>query len=161
MNQLQNLLASDCKVKYIGCTDRIGNYEFKVAHNDIEYTVILQQDTYEWNRQFTVKIGYVQNRIGIPVPKMRELIEGYDHFLERLKLSIKNTLIRDWYKCVWIRDNQSLEVSKEVYSDIYMAENELRAFVSRVMIGYFGIEWHDRLEFYKFYKSILNRLNFH
>ena len=154
MARIETLHALDCKVKYIGCTDRIGNFEFKVSCNDVEYTVIFQMDTYEWNRQFTIKIGYSQIRIGIPVPQMREKIAGYDHFLERLKISIKNELIRDWYKCVWIKDNQSLELSGEVYSDIYMAENELRAFISRIMIGHFGIEWHDRPEFYKLKTSI-------
>lgn len=154
MARIETLLAPDCKVKYIGCTDRIGNFEFKVSNNDIEYTVIFQMDTYEWNRQFTIKIGYSQIRIGIPVPQMCDRIEGYDHFLERLKICIKNALIRDWYKCVWIKDNQSLELSKEVYSDIYMAENELRAFISRIMIEHFGIEWHDRPEFYKLKASI-------
>lgn len=154
MARIEALSAPDCKVKYIGCTDRIGNFEFKVSYNDIEYTVIFQMDTYEWNRQFTIKIGYSQIRIGIPVPQMRDRIEGYDHFLEKLKISIKNSLIRDWYKCVWIKDNQSLELSREVYSDIYMAENELRAFVSRIMIEHFGIDWHDRPEFYKLKASI-------
>ena len=71
-----------------------------------------------------------------------------------MKIGIKNALIRDWYKCVWIKDSQSLELSKEVYSDIYMAENELRAFISRIMIEHFGIEWHDRPEFYKLKASI-------
>lgn len=154
MARIETLLCPDCKVKYIGCTDRIGNFEFKVTHNDVEYTVIFQMDTYEWNRQFTIKIGYSQIRIGIPVPQMRERVKGYDHFLERLKIGIKNALIRDWYKCVWIKDSQSLELSKEVYSDIYMAENELRAFISRIMIEHFGIEWHDRPEFYKLKASI-------
>ncbi len=154
MARIETLFGSDCKVKYIGCTDRIGNFEFKVSYKDVEYTVIFQMDTYEWNRQFTIKIGYSQIRIGIPVPQMREKIVGYDHFLERLKISIKNALIRDWYKCVWIKDNQSLELSREVYSDIYMAENELRAFISRIMIEHFGIDWHDRPEFYKLKASI-------
>lgn len=35
-----------------------------------------------------------------------------------------------------------------------MAENELRAFISRIMIEHFGIEWHDRPEFYKLKASI-------
>ena len=35
-----------------------------------------------------------------------------------------------------------------------MAENELRAFVSRIMIEHFGIDWHDRPEFYKLKASI-------
>lgn len=154
MARIETLFGSDCKVKYIGCTDRIGNFEFKVSYIDVEYTVIFQMDTYEWNRQFTIKIGYSQIRVGIPVPQMSEKIAGYDHFLEKLKISIKNSLIRDWYKCVWIKDNQSLELSRDVYSDIYMAENELRAFVSRIMIEHFGIDWHDRPEFYKLKASI-------
>lgn len=154
MARIEALSAPDCKVKYIGCTDRIGNFEFKVSYKNIEYTVIFQMDTYEWNRQFTIKIGYSQIRVGIPVPQMREKIAGYDHFLEKLKINIKNSLIRDWYKCVWIKDNQSLELSRDVYSDIYMAENELRAFVSRIMIEHFGIDWHDRPEFYKLKASI-------
>lgn len=154
MARIETLFAPDCKVKYIGCTDRIGNFEFKVSYNDVEYTIIFQMDTYEWNRQFTIKIGYSQIRIGIPVPQMRKEIVGYDHFLEKLKISIKNALIRDWYKCVWIKDNQSLELSGEVYSNIYMAENELRAFISRIMIEHFGIDWHDRPEFYKLKASI-------
>ncbi len=154
MARIETLFGSDCKVKYIGCTDRIGNFEFKVSYKDVEYTVIFQVDTYEWNRQFTVKIGYSQIRVGIPVPQMREKVAGYDHFLEKLKINIKNALIRDWYKCVWIKDNQSLELSREVYSDIYMAENELRAFISRIMIEHFGIDWHDRPEFYKLKASI-------
>lgn len=141
-------------MKYIGCTDRIGNFEFKVSYKNIEYTVIFQMDTYEWNRQFTIKIGYSQVRIGVPVSQMREKIAGYDYFLEKLKINIKNALIRDWYKCVWIKDNQSLELSREVYSDIYMAENGLRAFISRIMIEHFGIDWHDRPEFYKLKASI-------
>lgn len=154
MARIETLFGSDCKVKYIGCTDRIGNFEFKVSYIDVEYIVIFQMDTYEWNRQFTIKIGYSQIRVGIPVPQMSEKIAGYDHFLEKLKISIKNSLIRDWYKCVWIKDNQSLELSRDVYSDIYMAENELRAFVSRIMIEHFGIDWHDRPEFYKLKASI-------
>lgn len=154
MARIETLFGSDCKVKYIGCTDRIGNFEFKVSYIDVEYTVIFQMDTYEWNRQFTIKIGYSQIRVGIPVPQMSEKIAGYDHFLEKLKISIKNSLIRDWYKCVWIKDNQSLELSRDVYSDIYMAENELRAFISRIMIEHFGIDWHDRPEFYKLKASI-------
>lgn len=154
MDRVESLLDSDCKIKYSGCFDRIGNFVFAVLHDDVEYTVIMQLDTYEWNRQLTIKIGYSPIWVGIPVPKMRDKIVGYDIFLEKLKICIKNALIRDWYKCVWIRDIQSLELSKEVYSYIYMAENELRAFVSRVMIGYFGIDWHDRPEFYKLNSSI-------
>lgn len=154
MNQVGLLMDLGNQIKYIGCTDRIGNFEFRIAHDTIEYVVIFQQDTYEWNTQLTIKIGYAQSRNGLPAVSMKEKLDGYDYFLERIKLSIKNVVIRDWYKCVWISDMQSLVLSREVYAEIYMAENELRAFISKVMIEHFGIDWNDRPEFYKLNASI-------
>ena len=82
------------QIKYIGCIDRIGNFEFSIAHDTIEYVVIFQQDTYEWNTQLTIKIGYAQSRNGLPVLSMKEKLDDYDYFLERIKLSIKNVVIR-------------------------------------------------------------------
>lgn len=96
--------------------------------------------------QLTVEIGYKNS--------CHKSEQSYDAFLEKLKLAIKNSMVRDWYKCVWISDRQSLWLSREVYSEIYMAENELRAFVSKVMIDNFGAEWHDRPEFSKLSASI-------
>lgn len=138
----------ECESKYIGCTDRIGHYEFEITKDDVKYAVILQQDTYEWNIQLTVQIGY-------KTPADKEKLQNeYDAFLEKLKLCIKNSVVGDWYKCVWITDTQSLWLAKEVYSEIYMAENELRAFVSKVMIENFGVEWYDKPEFSKMSASI-------
>lgn len=48
----------ECEFRYIGCTDRIGHYEFEITKDDVKYVVILQQDTYEWNLQLTIQIGY-------------------------------------------------------------------------------------------------------
>ena len=95
MNQVGLLMDLGHQIKYIGCTDRIGSFEFRVAHDTIEYTVIFQQDTYEWNTQLTIKIGYAQSRSGLPAVSMKEKLDGYDYFLERIKLSIKNVVIRD------------------------------------------------------------------
>ncbi len=146
MNCVMPLLDSGCASKYIGCTDRIGHYEFEVSNTDVKYAAIFQQDTYEWNMQLTVGIGYKTDKSELP--------DGYDNFLEKLKLCIKNSMIRDWYKCIWISDSQSLALAKEVYSEIYIAENELRAFISKVMIENFGAEWYDKPEFSKLSASI-------
>lgn len=154
MSRVESMLPEECSVRYIGCTERIGNYEFSITNGQLEYSVIFQQNTYEWNLQFAVKIGYKENRHGIPVVKTKDCLTEYDYLLEKIKLSIKNSLIRDWYKCIWIKDNQSLTLSGEVYSEIYMAENELRAFINKVMIDNFGAEWNDRPEFYKLNASI-------
>ena len=137
-----------CESRYIGCTDRIGHYEFEITKDDVKYAVILQQDTYEWSIQLTVQIGY-------KTPTDKEKLQNeYDTFLEKLKLCIKNSVVGDWYKCVWISDTQSLWLAKEVYSEIYMAENELRAFISKVMIENFCAEWYDKPEFSKMSASI-------
>lgn len=146
INCIMTSLASGCTSKYIGCTNRIGHYEFEISKGDIKYTVIFQQDTYECNMQLTVSIGYKTNK--------SELSDGYDDFLECLKLNIKNSMIGDWNKCIWISDSQSLNLAKEVYFEIYMAENELRAFISKVMIENFGAEWYDKPEFSKLNASI-------
>jgi len=138
----------ECESRYVGCTDRIGHYEFEVIKDDAKYVVIFQQDTYEWNLQLTVQIGYKTSA------DQRQLQKEYDIFLEKLKLCIKNSVVGDWHKCVWISDTQSLWLAKEVYSEIYMAENELRAFVSKVMIENFGAEWYDKPEFSKMSASI-------
>lgn len=143
----------ECESRNIGCTDRIGHYEFEITNNDVKYAVIFQQDTYKCNLQLTVRIGY-------KTPEDKEKLQNeYDTFLEKLKLCIKNSVIRDWCKCVWISDTQSLKLANEVYSEIYMAENELRAFVSKVMIENFGAEWYDKPEFLKLNASI--KLNAH
>lgn len=112
MKQVENFFDSECHVKYEGCIERIGNYVFNVSYSDAKYIVAMQMDTYDRNRQLTVKIGYLENYS----------TGKYDEFLEKLKICIKNKLIRDWYNCVWMKDTQSLELSREVYSDIYMAE---------------------------------------
>lgn len=165
----------ECRWKYIGCTDRIGHYEFEVLNSGTKYAVVFQQDTYEGNMQITVQIGYknyihkyeqcfdfehgaIKECDNFSGQSMRQ--STYDGFLEKLKMCIKNCMVRDWYKCIWMSDNQSLWLSKDVYSNIYIAENELRAFVSKVMIENFGSEWHDRPEFSKLNASIeLNASN--
>lgn len=153
MNKAQESLDMR-EIKYIGCTERIGNYEFAISNDAIDYSVIFQKDTYEGKLQFTVLIGYAQKRVGLPPVNQKEMITEYDLFLEKLKLCIKDVLIRDWKKCIWISDNQSLELSKEIYSEIYVTENDLRAFISKIMIENFGAEWYDRAEFYKLKGSI-------
>lgn len=40
MGRVMTNLNSEGVLKYIGCTDRIGHYEFEVANMGVEYTVI-------------------------------------------------------------------------------------------------------------------------
>lgn len=47
MSRVESMLPEGCSVRYIGCTERIGNYEFCISGGQREYTVIFQQNTYE------------------------------------------------------------------------------------------------------------------
>lgn len=154
-NLMQEVMASmpvACAERYIGCTERIGHYEFEIIKGQTKYAVIFQQDTYESIIQLTVQIGYKNI-------EDKEIENQYDTFLEKLKFCIKKHAVDDWKKCVWISDAQSLSLSQEVYSEIYMAENELRAFISKVMVDKYGVEWYDKPEFYKMGESIEKNAN--
>lgn len=169
---LQNAIKKtgiDCGYRFIGCTERIGYYEFEVSYSGRIYIVVFKQDTYEKYMQLSVEIGYkkIDNKnesgvgtennvktIGDNINRKKADYTDYDVFLEKLKLSIKDKMVRDWFKCIWLVDNQSMHLSREVYSEIYEAENELRAFVSKVMIKNLGPDWHDRPEFSKLGASI-------
>jgi hypothetical protein len=72
-----------------------------------------------------------------------EDIESYDVIMENLKISIKNNIIRDWKKCIWIKDDQSAELSSEVYRKIYVVENEIRTFANQVLITELGSDWNE------------------
>lgn len=153
MQEVMTSISVTCADRYIGCTERIGHYEFEIIKEQTKYTVIFQQDTYDSIIQLTVQIGYRS------LEDKEQIENQYDIFLEKLKFCIKKHIVNDWKKCVWIRDAQSLSLSKEVYSEIYMAENELRAFISRVMIDKYGVEWYDKPEFYKMSASIEKNAN--
>lgn len=69
--------------RYIDCTDRIGHYEFEITKDDVKYAVILQQDTYEWNIQLTVQIGY-------KTPADKEKLQNeYDTFWKNINYVLK------------------------------------------------------------------------
>lgn len=88
MDSVKGAIGAACEIKYIGCTERIGNYEFNVSSN-VEYSIIFQKDTYEENLQLTVLIGYQQKRVGMPIVDIKETMSEYNLFLEKLKLTIK------------------------------------------------------------------------
>ena len=67
--------------------------------------------------------------------------ENYDQKLEELKIALKNRLIQDWDVCTWLVDMQSAQLCKEAYEKAFIIENNLRAFASKVLIHFLGIDW--------------------
>ena len=86
--------------------------------------------------------------------KFYTTVDGkFDSGLELLKIKVKDSLLKVLKdsKCIWISDDQVIQLSKECYKDINKVENELRALINIVMIDIFGYEWKNLI--------IHNRIN--
>lgn len=66
-----------------------------------------------------------------------------DPIADEMKVVIKESLINDWEKCVWTFDNDAMNYSKELYSEIYSLENSLRQFIDELLTRKLGISWWD------------------
>ncbi|EIM06315.1 hypothetical protein A1A1_12152 [Planococcus antarcticus DSM 14505] len=102
----------------------------------------------------TIEVTYLDVQINISHQQMKLDIEvaisaaikeykEADPIAEEMKVVIKESLINDWEKCVWIFDNDAMNYSKELYSEIYTLENSLRQFIDELLTRKLGISWWD------------------
>lgn len=68
-----------------------------------------------------------------------------DAYLENFKLYIKNYLIKDWEKIIWLYDDDAYILSNDLYSRLYTTENRFRRFIHEFMFKTIGLEWWDTL----------------
>ena len=128
---------------YKGIKDRNANEEFVVQGNTL-YNITFRIDTFDRHTKahFEVTIESVDHGT------------SYNTELESLKRLLKNRLLKDWQVCTWLQDDQSEALCTELYSNIFHLENDLRAFVSKVMIFHFGITWLQRFGMEKYLQSV-------
>ncbi|NEW08616.1 hypothetical protein GK047_21710 [Paenibacillus sp. SYP-B3998] len=69
----------------------------------------------------------------------------FDEELHRVKVLIKNLLMKTWSKCVWLFDEQSNRFAEQLYGRMYHVENLLRSFINHIMITSIGIEWWEKM----------------
>lgn len=116
--------------EYLGTIDRLAREVFNVSTADGKiYRIDFEINTYER------KAARLECQI-----TTSDSIE-YDQKLESLKIELKNRLILDWKVCTWLVDMQSAQLCKEAYEKAFIVENNLRAFASKVLIHFLGIEW--------------------
>ena len=116
--------------EYLGSQERIANEVFKVTSPEgIDYQIEFAINTYER------KAARLECTITAPET------ESFDQRLEELKIALKNRLILDWEVCTWLVDMQSAQLCKEAYEKAFIIENNLRAFASKVLIHFLGIDW--------------------
>lgn len=116
--------------KYLGSRNRIANETFMLSSTaGSEYNISFAVNTY--NREAA------RLEITITAPET----EGYDHRLEKLKIALKNRLLPDWHQCTWLVDEQAAALCKNAYEKTFVIENNLRAFASKVLIHFLGVDW--------------------
>lgn len=70
---------------------------------------------------------------------------NFNNELHRIKVLIKDTLLKQWEKCVWLYDEQSIYFAEILYGRMYRVENLLRSVISNIMVTHIGIEWWEKL----------------
>lgn len=109
-NKLQRLKETLPAVKelvYQQCFGRIANEVFVVAANDVYYELVFTIDTYQYKKS-RMKVSIERNQ-KIDIKSGNYIFpegEGYDIFLEQLKIVVKDIFKNDWAVCSWITDEQ-------------------------------------------------------
>ncbi|ADU23888.1 hypothetical protein [Ruminococcus albus] len=114
---------------YIGQLERIANETFELKTEKSTYQVSFAINTYNKEEARVECIIFTDD------------CENYDKNLEKLKIILKNRLILDWRKCTWLVDEQSEYLCREAFQKTYHVENNLRAFASKVLIHFLGVNW--------------------
>jgi len=116
--------------KYLGAHDRIANETFLLlSTSGVQYNISFAINTYDGQA--------ARLEVSITTPE----IAHYDKQLEKLKIALKNRLLADWHQCTWLADEQAAALCKVAYEKTFEIENNLRAFASKVLIHFLGIDW--------------------
>lgn len=131
------------------------NYDGMIGEIGNETFTLVSLDNYKYEISFGIKTYYekiARIECVINAPERN----NYDRLLENLKISLKDKMLEDWNKCTWLSDDQSALLCKEAYGKAFMVENNLRAFASKVLIHFLGINWIRKPGMEKIDDSIKN-----
>ena len=132
-------------IDYIGCLQRIASEEFDFCLSESKYRASFTIDTYgDSKARLKVKLEQIEPR------------EEYDMLLEQFKIAIKNRLISDWDRCIWMTDEQSEALCTTLYPMVFEAENEMRVLVNKVLICHIGVDWIKKIGMEKYDSSYEN-----
>lgn len=162
--------------KCIGCRDRIANEVFAlISSTGVEYSVSFGISTYKTRSEQKIARLEVsittqnaanldpqdagQQNVATQTAEHQDVNvvtpAVYDQKLEDLKIELKNKLLDDWQMCTWLVDEQATKLCKDVYEKAYTIENNLRAFASKVLIHFLGVNWIQRAGFEKPADSVM------
>ena len=143
MDGVKHALPDIQQLSYEQSFGRFANEVFVIIAHDHYYELIFTIDTYKKSKaRMTVNIRTESEK---PVQCEDTYVfgdgTGYDRFLEQLKLAVKDSMKRDWAVCSWIMDEQTEQLCSHLYTEIFKAENRIRAFVNKILIRNLGQDW--------------------
>lgn len=104
--------------------------KIKIDSKDNEtYFLALSLNTYDGVEQLMVSL------------EPQRILEQFNSEFHRVKIFTENSLRKDWEKCIWLYDEQSIDFAEKLYGKMYRVENQLRSLINQIMITYVGIEW--------------------
>lgn len=121
--------------RYNGQTVRVAHEDYTIKTSENEYAISFTIDTFDEKKQA---------QLLVQISSLADTSK-YDVFLEKLKIFIKEILLKDWDMCTWIVDEQSEYLGMKLYPLIFKTENKMRAFVNKVLIYKFGIKWMEMI----------------
>ncbi len=119
--------------------------------NENTYRVEYDFRTYEKISQLLIEISSVEEN-----DKEKEV--AFDEGLHQLKIALKNKMIKNWEKCIWLYDRQSIYLSQKLYYHIHNVENLTRQLINDTLIKYYGINWWEVFAPYKMKLKYQKRL---
>ena len=129
-------------VEYKGMVERIANEKFLLSMNGREYELSFGIKTYN------CEMASIECVIS------QSDLDEYNNDLEEIKIALKDRLLNDWKVCTWLFDDQSERLCNEAFQLAYHVENNLRAFASKVLIHFLGINWLNSFGLDKYADSV-------
>lgn len=112
---------------------------------------------YNWEIKFHFGTYKTNTQLEIAICSDSYKISVDNTYLEKLKVFIKNTIVRDWEKIIWSIDKDSEELSVNLYPHIYKTENLMRLLINEFMTKQFGPSWWDNYALSKLRQKASNR----
>ena len=128
-NYVEMVLASLCSNGYIE------KYEI---HTEDEYPNVFFAEVEKEINQFDVIFEFATfkdvKHLMIDISSKTYELNVENGFLEKLKIAIKEKIVNDWNKILWLYDEDAYTLSKDLYSRFYVTENKIRSFINEYMV---------------------------
>lgn len=114
-------------------------------HFFINFNSVSMDKSDNWGIHFLFGTYNDAKQLEITIQSDTYNVELMNDFLEKLKLGIKKSIVKDWEDIIWLIDKDSECLSFDLYAKIYKIENLLRELINEVMVKQYGTKWWELL----------------